>query len=92
MLLRSAELIETVPMRGLGIVAANQPAQAIALGAPPYMDDLFNPLSDTDPARLIERVIQAAKMNSVFAALGFVIYNSFVGQNKVKTSSLLYYT
>ena len=38
------------------------------------MNDVFIPLSDTDPVVLIERVTQAAKtLNRVAAAFGFVI-------------------
>ena len=51
------------------------------------MDDLFIPLSDPDPVKLIERVAQAAKiLNSVAAAFGFVIQ---YGPGKTEVSIVL---
>ena len=44
------------------------------VGVPPYMDDLFIPLSDPDPVQLIERTIRAAQiLDKVAKAFGFVI-------------------
>ena len=44
------------------------------VGVPPFMDDLFIPLSDPGPVRLIARVVLAAKiLDKVAAAFGCVI-------------------
>ncbi len=47
--LRVADLIETVPRRGLGIYGNEQPALLAPLGAPHYTDDMCIPRSDACP-------------------------------------------
>ena len=72
--LRAEGLLETIEASGATILPEDSEGRQTEVGVPPYMDELFIPLSDPDPFRLIERVVLAAKiMEKVAAAFGFVI-------------------
>ena len=72
--LRAEGLLETVEASGTTILPEDAEGMHTEVGAPPYMDDLFIPLSDPGPVRLIERAVLAAKiLDQVAAAFGFVI-------------------
>ena len=72
--LRSEGLLETIVASGTTVLPEDAEGRHTEVGVPPYMDDLFIPLSDPDPVRPIERVVQAAKiLDKVAAAFGFVI-------------------
>ena len=55
--LRAEGLLETIEASGTTILPEDVEARHTEVGVPPYMDDLFIPLSDPDPVRLIERVV-----------------------------------
>ena len=72
--LRDEGLLETVEARGANILPEEVEGRSTEVGVPPYMDDLFIPLSDPDPVQLIERTIRAAQiLDKVAKAFGFVI-------------------
>ena len=48
-------LLEEVPACGSTIVPVALPNQSTEVGAPPFMDDVFIPLSDPEPSQLIEK-------------------------------------
>ena len=67
-------LLETVDANGMTILPVPTDGIQTGIGVPPFMDDLFIPLTDEDPVRLIERVVLATQvLDRVAAAFGFVI-------------------
>ena len=72
--LRVEGLLETVETNGLSIWPVLADGTQTEVGVPPFMDDLFIPLSELDPVRLIQRVVVAAQiLDRVAIAFGFVI-------------------
>ena len=72
--LRAEGLVETIEASGTTILPEDAEGRHTEVGVPPYMDDLFIPLSGPDPVRLIERVVLAAQiLDKVAVAFGFVI-------------------
>ena len=72
--LRKAGLLEEVPACGSSILPVIPCTQSTEIGVPPFMDDLFIPLSDVDPSVLIDNVIQAARnLDMVAKEFGFTM-------------------
>ena len=67
-------MLEVLPVKSTIIVPQEDLHGSTEVWVPPFMDDLFIPLSDPDPVCLIDRVIRAAQvLDRVAAAVGFVI-------------------
>ena len=66
--------METVSYGGVGLDVSPGPVASIEVGALPYMDDLFIPLSDDCPDKLVARAIEAAQiLDRAAAAFSFEI-------------------
>ena len=72
--LRLDNLIETVPLKGKGILSVPKPEVQIDIGAPTFMDDVVIPINNPCPVSLIIRSIRSAQiLDSTAAEFGFVI-------------------
>jgi hypothetical protein len=68
------QLGEAVHIRGNCIVPTQDPFSDVKLGAPPYMDDLFIPVSASDPLSLLQRIIKVTNLlDSVATEFSFTI-------------------
>ena len=84
---RAEGLLETIEASGTTILPYESVGSLTEVGVPPFMDDLFIPLSDRGPLKLIERITQAAKiLDKVAAAFGFVTQ---YGPGKTEVSIIL---
>ena len=67
-------MLEEVPVNSDSIVPQEEAQGSTEVGVPPFMDDLFIPVSDPDPVCLIDRVIRGAQvLDRVVVAFGLVI-------------------
>ena len=72
--MRLDNLIETVPLKGKGILSVPKPEVQIDIGAPTFMDDVVIPICDPCPVELVSRSIRAAQIwDSTAAEFGFVL-------------------
>ena len=70
-------------IRGNSIVPSQDPFSEVKLGAPPYMDDLFIPVSDVDPSSLLQHIIRVTNLlETVATEFGFTIQYG-VGKTEV---------
>ena len=71
---RAEGLLETIEASGTTILPYESVGSLTEVGVPPFMDDLFIPLSDRGPLKLIERLTQAAKiLDKVAAAFSIIL-------------------
>ena len=78
---RAEGLLETIEASGTTILPEESVGTQTEVGVPPFMDDLFIPLSDSDPVKLIERVVLAAKILDKVAVAFWVCHPVWPRQN-----------
>jgi hypothetical protein len=72
--LEEHDLTESVTANGITISPSAHPPSLVPVGAPPYMDDLFIPVSSDNPLALLERVVRVADvLDAVATEFGFTI-------------------
>ena len=72
--LDDAQLLQSVAVKGSGVVPDESPASNVSLGAPPYMDDLVLLVANCCPAQLIEDTAAVAGiLDRIAADFGFVV-------------------